>query len=223
VQTLKPRNSANLCHWCYLTLITQYCFTVLVLLVCNTRHGGHLGWTSTKYCSLVSVYCLFNQHGRRVIISWFSTEVLIANQEHSSNWEASAIGKRNVYKHCYYGANLPTIFTVGFVTLVCSISHGRFLDGTLFEQWFTSHYAQPLVDAAYLFVTTWLKIPWDTNINETTAMLDDLTREANEECVVIVIQHGGHDVTCNPIICMGKDWIWHPCSPILFIVLRLLD
>jgi hypothetical protein len=29
------------------------------------------------------------------------------------------------------------------------------------------------------------------------AMLDDITKEANEKSFVNVLQHGGYDVTCN--------------------------
>ena len=38
-------------------------------------------------------------------------------------------------------------------------------------------------------------IPADSNDKDVAAMLDELTIEANEESFVIVLQHGGNDVT----------------------------
>ena len=38
-------------------------------------------------------------------------------------------------------------------------------------------------------------IPRDSNDKDVVAMLGELTIEANEECFVIVLQHGGNDVT----------------------------
>ena len=38
-------------------------------------------------------------------------------------------------------------------------------------------------------------IPRESNEKDVTAMLDELTIEANEESFVIVLQHGGNDVT----------------------------
>ena len=38
-------------------------------------------------------------------------------------------------------------------------------------------------------------IPRDSNDKDVAAMLDELTIEANEESFVIVLQHGGNDVT----------------------------
>ena len=40
-------------------------------------------------------------------------------------------------------------------------------------------------------------IPRDSNDKDVAAMLDELTIEANEESFVIVLQHGGNDVTCK--------------------------
>ena len=54
-------------------------------------------------------------------------------------------------------------------------------------------------------VTRWLRIadlqsiPGDLKYKAAAAMLAVQTREANEECFVIGIQHGRHDVTCNSI------------------------
>ena len=38
-------------------------------------------------------------------------------------------------------------------------------------------------------------IPRDSNDKDVAAMLDELTIEVNEECFVIVLQHGGNNVT----------------------------
>ena len=38
-------------------------------------------------------------------------------------------------------------------------------------------------------------IPGESNDKDVAAMLDELTIEANEESFVIVLQHGGNDVT----------------------------
>ena len=38
-------------------------------------------------------------------------------------------------------------------------------------------------------------IPRESNDKDVAAMLDELTIEANEESFVIVLQHGGNDVT----------------------------
>ena len=38
-------------------------------------------------------------------------------------------------------------------------------------------------------------IPTDSNDKDVAAMLDELTIEANEECFVIVLQHGDNNVT----------------------------
>ena len=40
-------------------------------------------------------------------------------------------------------------------------------------------------------------IPRESNDKDVAAMLDELTIEANEESFVIVLQHGGNDVTCE--------------------------
>ena len=40
-------------------------------------------------------------------------------------------------------------------------------------------------------------VPGDSNDKDVAAMLDELTIEANEESFVIVLQHGGNDVTCK--------------------------
>ena len=40
-------------------------------------------------------------------------------------------------------------------------------------------------------------IPRESNDKYMAAMLDELTLEANEESFVIVLQHGGNDVTCK--------------------------
>ena len=41
-------------------------------------------------------------------------------------------------------------------------------------------------------------IPRESNDKDIVAMLEELTIEANEESFVIVLQHGGNDVNCNP-------------------------
>ena len=43
-------------------------------------------------------------------------------------------------------------------------------------------------------------IPRESNNKDVAAMLVELTIEANEESFVIVHQHGGNDVNCNPRI-----------------------
>ena len=43
------------------------------------------------------------------------------------------------------------------------------------------------------------QIPIDSNDKEVAAMLDELTIEAYEESFVIVLQHGGNDVTATPL------------------------
>ena len=43
-------------------------------------------------------------------------------------------------------------------------------------------------------------IPRESNDKDVAAILVELTIEANEEYFVIVLQHGGNDVTCNPRI-----------------------
>ena len=40
-------------------------------------------------------------------------------------------------------------------------------------------------------------IPRESNDKDVVAMLDELTIEADEESFVIVLQHGGNDVTCK--------------------------
>ena len=40
-------------------------------------------------------------------------------------------------------------------------------------------------------------IPRESNDKDVAAMLDELTIEADEESFVIVLQHGGNDVTCE--------------------------
>ena len=40
-------------------------------------------------------------------------------------------------------------------------------------------------------------IPRGSNDKDAAAMLEELTIEANEESFVIVLQHGGNDVTCK--------------------------
>ena len=40
-------------------------------------------------------------------------------------------------------------------------------------------------------------IPRESNDKDVAAMVDNLTLEANEESFVIVLQHGGNDVTCK--------------------------
>ena len=45
-------------------------------------------------------------------------------------------------------------------------------------------------------------IPRESNDKDVAAMLVELTIEANEESFVIVLQHGGNDVTCKRCI----DW-----------------
>ena len=40
-------------------------------------------------------------------------------------------------------------------------------------------------------------IPTDFNHKDVAAMLDEQTIEADEESFVIVLQHGGNDVTCK--------------------------
>ena len=40
-------------------------------------------------------------------------------------------------------------------------------------------------------------IPRGSNDKDAAAMLEELTIEANEESFVIVLQHGGNDVTVN--------------------------
>ena len=40
-------------------------------------------------------------------------------------------------------------------------------------------------------------IPRESNDKDVAAMLVELTIEANEESFVIVLQHGGNDVTCK--------------------------
>ena len=40
-------------------------------------------------------------------------------------------------------------------------------------------------------------IPRESNDKDVAAMLDELTIEANEESFVIVLQHGGNDITCK--------------------------
>ena len=42
-------------------------------------------------------------------------------------------------------------------------------------------------------------IPKKSNDKDVAAMLDELTTEANEEYFVIVLQHGGNDVTMKTI------------------------
>ena len=43
----------------------------------------------------------------------------------------------------------------------------------------------------------WFAIPRESNDKDMAAMLDERTIEANEESFVIVLQHGGNDVTCK--------------------------
>ena len=43
-------------------------------------------------------------------------------------------------------------------------------------------------------------IPRESNDKDVVAMLEELTIEANEESFVIILQHGGNDVSCNPRI-----------------------
>ena len=43
-------------------------------------------------------------------------------------------------------------------------------------------------------------IPRELKEKDVAAMLVELTIEANEESFVIVLQHGGNDVNCNPRI-----------------------
>ena len=40
-------------------------------------------------------------------------------------------------------------------------------------------------------------IPTESNDKDVAAMLDELTIEPNKESFVIVLQHGGNDVTCK--------------------------
>ena len=47
-------------------------------------------------------------------------------------------------------------------------------------------------------------IPRESNNKDVAAMLVELTIEANEESFVIVHQHGGNDVNCNPRIVLSK-------------------
>ena len=49
-------------------------------------------------------------------------------------------------------------------------------------------------------------IPRDPNDKDVAAMLDELTIEANEEYFVIVLQHGGNDVTCKRYIVEKSDF-----------------
>ena len=48
-------------------------------------------------------------------------------------------------------------------------------------------------------------IPRESNDKDVAAMLDELTIEANEESFVVVLQHGGNDVTCKQSI-LGFLW-----------------
>ena len=43
--------------------------------------------------------------------------------------------------------------------------------------------------------------PRESNDKDVAAMLVELTTEANEESFVIILQHGGNDVTCKSSIC----------------------
>ena len=43
-------------------------------------------------------------------------------------------------------------------------------------------------------------IPRDFNHKDVAAMLDELTIETDEESFVIVLQHGGNEVTCKRYI-----------------------
>ena len=52
-----------------------------------------------------------------------------------------------------------------------------------------THKAVPSVDGLQ-------SIPVDSNHKDVAAMLDELTIEANEESFVIVLRHGGNDITC---------------------------
>ena len=48
-------------------------------------------------------------------------------------------------------------------------------------------------------------IPRESNNKDVAAMLVELTIEANEESFVIIHQHGGNDVNCNPRIERGNS------------------
>ena len=54
----------------------------------------------------------------------------------------------------------------------------------------TQQYAVEVIDGLQ-------SIPRESNDKDVAAMLDELTIEANEESFVIVLQHGGNDVTCK--------------------------
>ena len=51
------------------------------------------------------------------------------------------------------------------------------------------------VDVQRLSANGLQSIPRESNDKDMAAMLDELTIEANEESFVIVLQHGGNDVT----------------------------
>ena len=54
---------------------------------------------------------------------------------------------------------------------------------------------QLMVVYTYITIDGLQSIPRDSNDKDMAAMLDELTIEANEESFVIVLQHGGNDVT----------------------------
>ena len=49
--------------------------------------------------------------------------------------------------------------------------------------------------AVYCCIDGLQSIPGESNDKDVAAMLDELIIEANEESFVIVLQHGGNDVT----------------------------
>ena len=56
-----------------------------------------------------------------------------------------------------------------------------------------------MVVYTYITIDGLQSIPRDSNDKDMAAMLDELTIEANEESFVIVLQHGGNDVTRKTI------------------------
>ena len=48
-----------------------------------------------------------------------------------------------------------------------------------------------------LYILDLQSIPRESNNKDVAAMLVELIREANDESFVIVLQHGGNDVTCK--------------------------
>ena len=53
----------------------------------------------------------------------------------------------------------------------------------------------PVDSAVYCCIDGLQSIPGESNDKDVAAMLDELIIEANEESFVIVLQHGGNDVT----------------------------